>query len=106
MWNPMTTAPKDHYILIGDGICWPPDVVAWKPERKARMDEYGTKYHPVPAGWFMCGGGRSRFDPLTKGHLMTATIWCELPAYDTQIKKPRICAGLSLGEEKFTPEHK
>ena len=80
-WQPIEMAPKDRSILIGDGVCWPPDVVAWKNERKARTDAYGTRHCAIPAGWFVCSGGRSRFDPLTKDHLMTAKVWCELPRY-------------------------
>lgn len=79
-WQPIATAPRDGtWIMITDGTCWPPDVVAWRKEKPRRRDRFGTIYCQVPAGWFVSSGGRSRFDPLTQGHLMTAAAWCALP---------------------------
>ena len=78
-WQPIESAPKDRYIMISDGTCWPPDVVTWRSEKREIKDVWGTSYHAVPAGWFLSVGSRSRFNPITPDHLMTAKIWCELP---------------------------
>ena len=68
-WEPISTAPKNRYILITDGVCVP-DIVWWHPKTPDRTDKYGTFYFGQPAGWFSITLSRSRVTP---------THWMSLP---------------------------
>lgn len=74
VWQPINTAPKDRYSLIGDKICLP-DIVIWHRARPARKALDGTCYMARPEGWFGVNGVRSRLDGK-------ATMWAPVPDYD------------------------
>ena len=69
-WKDISTAPKDRYIEITDGICIQ-DTVHWQPESPEKIDGWGTRRLSQPAGWFAINGGRSRLDGK-------AQYWAEL----------------------------
>ena len=88
-WHPIATAPKDGtYILISNGVCWPPEIVSWRREVPKHV-RARTTYLRRPAGWFQCCSTRSRFCE-TRDSLMSATQWHPLPVHGETAR----CAGL------------